>query len=96
MLSVKQSLVVAALFLLIGQTKAAVNVTPIVAPRGAKVLTVGVIGGDYSDSIIDFFTNRCYRLWLDRLGSFSRSILLRCIAYFTSRKHVRPQRGGER
>lgn len=55
MLSVKQSIVVAALFLLIGQTKAVANVTPIVAPRGAKVLTVGVIGGDYSDSIIDFF-----------------------------------------
>jgi hypothetical protein len=76
MLSLKLKLVVASLSLLIGHTQAAANLTPILAPKGAKVLTVGVIGGDHCDSLIEFVANRGYRLWLDRLGAFSRSILL--------------------
>jgi bifunctional ADP-heptose synthase (sugar kinase/adenylyltransferase) len=78
MLSIKRSFVVAALSLLIGQTQAqgAANVTPILAPKGAKVLTVGVIGGDNSDSASEFVVDRGYRLWLDRLGALSRCILL--------------------
>jgi hypothetical protein len=76
MFSIKYSLVVAALPFLIGQTQAAANVTSIVAPKGAKVLTVGVIGGDDSESILNFITNFCCRLRLDRLGPVSRSVLL--------------------
>jgi hypothetical protein len=74
MLSVKRTLAVATLCLLIGrsQAQAAAQVTPIVAPKGAKVLTVGVIGGDGSNSIIKVVTDRRNRLWLDRLGAFSR------------------------
>jgi len=91
MLSIKFGLVVAALPLLTGLTQA--NVTPILAPKGAKVLTVGVIGGDNSEFMIEFITDRSYRLWLDWLGPVSRSILPRCSAYFESCKYVRPQRG---
>lgn len=76
MLSVKRSVILAALCLFVGrsqvQAAAAAQVTPILAPKGAEVLTVGVIGGDGSNSIIKIVTDWCYRLWLDWLGTFSR------------------------
>jgi hypothetical protein len=95
MLSINISLIVAALSFLTGLTQVQAA-TPIVAPKGAKVLTVGVIGGDNSDFVIEFIADRSYRLWLDWLGPVSRSILLGCAAYFASLKYVPPQRGRKR
>jgi hypothetical protein len=50
MLSSKRDLVVVALSLLIGHAQSLGNPNSMVAPKGLKVLTVAVIGGDQTNS----------------------------------------------
>jgi CBS-domain-containing membrane protein len=73
MFGLKNSLVAVALSLLISNALASK-----VAPKGAKVLTVAVLGGKKSHcGGRNFIINCVFRLWVDRLGPVSGFILLR-------------------